>query len=178
VGPVGVANQRVHQRLPRDPIGPVAGRLAGRPVVVVAPQQTPDLGGQLGGQARSSPRIAPRSMVTVSWVVTASSKGGESSTRRTPTRPAWRASTQVTRKIWYGSSERRSRARRSTSTVWAKLAVSPPGHPAAATPGRIPPAHIEGEPVGHLPIAQPFQALQHHDRRQDRPRHRAAPPAG
>jgi hypothetical protein len=77
-----------------------------------------------GGQARSSPRIAPRSNVTVSWVVTASSKGAESSTRRIPTSPTWWASSQVTRKIRSGSAERRSRARRSTSTVWAKLAVS------------------------------------------------------
>jgi hypothetical protein len=77
--------------------------------------------------------MAPRSMVTVSWVVTASSNGAESSTRRTPTMPAWRASFKVTRKIRSGSWERRSRARRSTSTVWAKLAVSSPAT-ASATP--------------------------------------------
>jgi hypothetical protein len=77
--------------------------------------------------------MAPRSMVTVSWVVTASSKGAESSTRRTPTSPSWRASSQVTRKIRSGSAERRSRARKSTSTVWAKLAVSSPAT-ASATP--------------------------------------------
>ena len=82
---------------------------------------------------RNSPRIAPRSIVTVSWVVTASSKGAESSTRLIPTSPSWRASWQVTRKIRSGSSERRSRARRSTSTVWAKLAVSSPAT-ASATP--------------------------------------------
>jgi hypothetical protein len=72
-------------------------------------------------------------MVTVSWVVTASSNGAESSTRRSPTSPSWRASAQVTRKIRSGSSERRKRARRSTSTVWAKLAVSSPAT-ASATP--------------------------------------------
>jgi hypothetical protein len=72
-------------------------------------------------------------MVTVSWVATASSKGAESSTRRTPTSPTWRASWQVTRKIRSGSWERPSRARRSTSTVWAKLAVSSPAT-ASATP--------------------------------------------
>jgi hypothetical protein len=72
-------------------------------------------------------------MVTVSWVVTASSSGAESSTRRTPTSPTSRASWQVTRKIRSGSSDARSRARRSTSTVWAKLAVSSPAT-ASATP--------------------------------------------
>jgi hypothetical protein len=72
-------------------------------------------------------------MVTVSWVVTASSNGAESSTRRTPTSPTWRASSQVTRKIRSGSAEARSRARKSTSTVWAKLAVSSPAT-ASATP--------------------------------------------
>src|SRR4249919_1097884 len=91
------------------------------------------LAASAGGQARSSPRIAPRSMVTVSWVVTASSKGAESSTRLTPTSPTRRANSVVTRKIRSGSSERRSRARRSTSTVWAKLAVSSPAT-ASATP--------------------------------------------
>jgi hypothetical protein len=72
-------------------------------------------------------------MVTVSWVVTASSNGAESSTRRTPTNPTWRARSQVTLKIRSGSSERRSRARRSTSTVWAKLAASSPAT-TSATP--------------------------------------------
>jgi hypothetical protein len=105
VGPVGIADQGVHQRLPSGPVGPVTGRLAGRGV----------------------------SIVTVSWVVTASSNGAESSTRLTPTSPSWRARVQVTRKIRSGSSERRSRARKSTSTVWAKLAVSSPAT-ASATP--------------------------------------------
>jgi hypothetical protein len=50
-----------------------------------------------------------------------------------PTSPTRRASSQVTRKTRSGSWERRSRARRSTSTVWAKLAVSSPGT-ASATP--------------------------------------------
>jgi hypothetical protein len=72
-------------------------------------------------------------MVTVSWVVTASANGAESNTRRTPTSPTWWARSQVTRKIRSGSAERRSRARRSTSTVWAKLAVSCPAT-ASATP--------------------------------------------
>ena len=134
VGPVGVADQRVHQLLPGGPIGPVTGRLARRGVVVLALQPRSHLGlASAGGQARSSPRIAPRSIVTVSWVVTASSNGAESSTRLTPTSPTWRASSQVTRKIRSGSAERRSRARRSTSTVWAKLAVSSPAT-ASATP--------------------------------------------
>jgi hypothetical protein len=72
-------------------------------------------------------------MVTGSWVATASSNGAESSTRRTPTSPTWRASSQVTRKIRSGSAEARNRARKSTSTVDAKLAVSSPAT-ASATP--------------------------------------------
>jgi hypothetical protein len=133
VGPVGVADQGVDQRLTGGPVGPVTGRLARRPVVIIALEQVPDLASSSGGQARSSPRIAPLSIVTVSWVVTASSNGAESSTRRTPTSPTWRASWQVTRKIRSGSWERRSRARKSTRTVWAKLAVSSPAT-ASATP--------------------------------------------
>ena len=47
VGPAGIPDQRVHQRLTGRPIGPVTGRLARRPVVVLALQQPPDLGRQL-----------------------------------------------------------------------------------------------------------------------------------
>ena len=43
--------------------------------------------------------------------------GVESSTRRLPTTPAWRAATRVTSKIRSGRADRASRARISTSTV-------------------------------------------------------------
>jgi hypothetical protein len=59
MGPVGVADQRVHQLLPRLAVLPVTGRLARRPVVILALQPHPHLGGQGWWQARSSPRIAP-----------------------------------------------------------------------------------------------------------------------
>jgi hypothetical protein len=104
-----------------------------------------------GGQARSSPRDrAPQhrhGVLSGDRVL----QGVESSTRRTPTNPAWRASSQVTRKIRCGSADARSRARKSTSTVDANQAVSSPAT-ASATPaayrqraskanGRPPPGH-------------------------------------
>jgi hypothetical protein len=57
-------------------------------------------------------------------VATASNSGAESSTRRAPTSPAWRASSVVTRKIRSGSLEARNRARSSTKTVCAKPGIS------------------------------------------------------
>jgi hypothetical protein len=50
----------------------------------------------------------------------------------------------------------------------------PPGH-RIGDPGRVPPAGVEREPVGRLPVRQAFQPLQHHHHGQDRGRHRAAP---
>jgi hypothetical protein len=85
VGPVGITDQGVHQLLA---VGPITGRLARRSIVIVALQPRSQLGLERGRAGPSSPRIAPPSMVTVSWVVTASSKGAESSTRLTPTSPA------------------------------------------------------------------------------------------
>lgn len=61
--------------------------------------------------------MAAPSNVTVSIVATASCNGVESSTRRTPTSPAWRAAATVTSKIRSGRAEAASRARMSTSTV-------------------------------------------------------------
>ena len=46
MGPVGIPDQRVDQRLAGRPIGPVTGRLAGRGIVVLALQLGPDLGRQ------------------------------------------------------------------------------------------------------------------------------------
>ena len=78
--------------------------------------------------------MAERTRVTVSIVATASYSGVESSTRRTPTSPAARAISSVRSKIRLGRSERASRARMSTSTVWAK-----PG----ASNGRPPQAYFQ-----------------------------------
>jgi hypothetical protein len=96
MGPVGVADQRIHQRLASLAILPVTGRLARRDIVLLTLQAHSHLGLELGWTGPQQPRIAPRSIVTASWVVTASSSGAESSTRRTPTSPTWRASWQVT----------------------------------------------------------------------------------
>jgi hypothetical protein len=43
VGPVAVADQPVHQLLPRGPILPVAGRLSRCLIIVIAAQQAADL---------------------------------------------------------------------------------------------------------------------------------------
>jgi hypothetical protein len=59
--------------------------------------------------------MAAPSNVTVSIVATASYHGVESSTRRTPTSPAWRAAATVTAKIRSGRAEAASRARMSTA---------------------------------------------------------------
>jgi hypothetical protein len=64
--------------------------------------------------------MAAPSSVRVSIVATASYNGVESSTRRTPTRPACLAAATVTSKIRCGLAEAASRARMSTSTVWLK----------------------------------------------------------
>jgi hypothetical protein len=56
VGPVAVADQRIHQLLAGGPIGPVTSWLAGRGVVVLAAEQAPDLGRQ---RRRAGPQQAP-----------------------------------------------------------------------------------------------------------------------
>jgi len=122
--PVAIPEQRVHQLLAGGLIVPVADRLAGLLVVVVTQQRRRHRRGDSTGSARSSPRIPPRTKVTVSQVATASNKGAESSTRRTPTSPTRRASSVVTRKIRSGSAEARSRARSSTSTVCTNPGIS------------------------------------------------------
>jgi hypothetical protein len=65
----------------------------------------------------------------VSMVATASYNGVESSTRRRPISPALRAAVRATSKIRSGRSERRSRSRRSTSTVCANPARPVPSQP-------------------------------------------------
>jgi hypothetical protein len=87
VGPVGVADQRVHQRLPGGPVGPVTSWLAGCAVVVLALQQLADLRGQQWrAGAQQPPDGTPQHRDRVLGV-TASSKGAESRTRLTPTSP-------------------------------------------------------------------------------------------
>jgi hypothetical protein len=58
-------------------------------------------------------------------VATASYSGVESSTRRRPTSPACLAAANATSNTRSGRSERRSRSRMSTSTVWANLPHPP-----------------------------------------------------
>jgi hypothetical protein len=99
--------------------------------------------------------------VTVSWVATASRSDAESSTRRTATSPAARASSIVTRKTRSGSAEH----------------AAPPARYARTTPSRHPRRRHTAS-AGHRrtnrrpPGPSSPQALQHH--RQDRRRDRAA----
>ena len=65
----------------------------------------------------NKPRMAERISVMVSMVATASYSGVESSTRLAPTSPASPATSTLRLKIRLLSSERSSRARKSTSTV-------------------------------------------------------------
>src|SRR5215216_3022360 len=133
MGPIGIPDQSVHQRLPGGRVLPVAGRLARRGIVVLTLQPRSHLRLERGWAGPQQPTDRPAQHRDGVLGVTASSNGAESSTRLTPTSPTWRASAHVTRKIRSGSAERRSRARKSTSTVWAKLAVSSPAT-ASATP--------------------------------------------
>ena len=74
----------------------------------------------------SNARIADRISVMVSIVATASYNGVESSTRFTPTSPAFDAASSTTRNSRRGSFEAFNRARMSTSTVCAKLTQPSP----------------------------------------------------
>jgi hypothetical protein len=123
-GPVAVAEQRIHQLFPGGWVVPVADRLACLLIIVITLERRAHRRGQLRRTRPQHPPDRPRSSVTVSWVATASYSGAESSTRRTPTRPAWRASSQVTRKTRSGSAEARTRARSSTSTVCTNPGIS------------------------------------------------------
>jgi hypothetical protein len=154
VGPGRHPDQGVHQLLAGGPVGTVASRLAGCSVVIVALPSARTLAANGGGQARSSPRMTPRSIVTVSWVVTASSSGAESSTRRTRPAPA---GGPAGRSLGRSDPDPGSGAAGPADrpAPYARTRPSPP-RPRRRPPGRVPPAHVEGEPVGRLPIAQPF----------------------
>jgi hypothetical protein len=91
--------------------------VCGRDVVVVARAARAQLRAEFSSTIRSSARIADRISVTVSCVATASYSAVESSTRLRPIRPASRATSNAVSKIRFGRSDRRSRARMSTSTV-------------------------------------------------------------
>jgi hypothetical protein len=174
VGPVGVADQRVHQRLPGLAILPVTGRLARRSIVIVAlqprsylrlergrtsPQQPPDRPPQHGHGVLGGDRVLQRGRV------------------QHPTHPHQpHLAGQRT-----GHPEDPIRIGRATQPRpqihqhrVGKAGRLFPSH-RIGHPSRIPPAHVEGEPVGRLPIRQPLQPLQHHHHRQDRRRHRPPP---
>ncbi len=67
-----VSHQVINELLPGLGVVPDTGGLAGPGVVVVAAKVPADAGLQLGIADPSSPRMAARMSVTVSWVATAS----------------------------------------------------------------------------------------------------------
>ena len=174
VGPVGVADQRVHQRLAGGPIGPVTGRLARRGVVVLALQPRSHLGLERG---RAGPQQPPDRPPQHRHGVLG---GDRVLQRRRVQHPLDPDQPHLAGQL-AGHPEDPIRIRRAAQPrpqihqhgvgeAGRLLPSHRIGHP-----GRIPPAHIEGEPVGRLPIRQALQPLQHHHHGQDRRRHRAPP---
>jgi hypothetical protein len=174
VGPVGVADQRVHQRLPGGPVGPVTSRLARRGIVVLALQQLADLRGQQWrAGAQQPPDATPQHRDRV--------LGGDRVLQgRRVQDPLDPDQPHLTGKFAgdpedpvrvLGAAQPSAQVdQHRVGEAGRLLTRDGIGHP-----GRIPPADVEGEPVGRLPIRQALQALQHHDHGQDRRRHRPAP---
>jgi hypothetical protein len=173
VGPVGVADQRVHQHLAGSTVGPVTGRLARRPVIVVSLQQPPDLGLQL---RRAGPQQPPdRAPDHRDRVL-----GGDRVLQRgrvqhplDPHQPhlAGQLAGDPEDPIRIGRAAQPGPQIDQHGVGEAGRLL--PGHP-ISHPGGVPPADVEGEPVGRLSVRQPFQPLQDHHHGQDRGRHRPA----
>jgi hypothetical protein len=158
VGPVAVADQRVHQLLPRGPILPVAGRLARRPVVVLALQQLPDLDLQrwrAGAQQPTDRATDHRHGVL----------GGDRVLQRGrvqhaahPDQP--HPASQRTRhpedpvRILRTTQPSPQIDQHGVGEAGRLLPSYRIGHP-----GRVPPANIKGEAVSRLPIRQALQPL-------------------
>jgi hypothetical protein len=174
VGPVGVADQRIHQRLTGGPVGPVTSRLARGGIAILAlqarshpglelrwagPQQPPDRPPQHRDGVLGGDRILQRGRVQHPLDphqphLTCEVAGH-------PEDPI-----RVLRAAQPGGQVDQDRVGEAGRLL--------PSH-RIGRPGRVPPAHVEGEAVGRLPITQAFQALQDHDHGQNRRRHRAAP---
>ena len=176
MGPVGIADQGVHQLLAGRPVGPVTSRLAGCAVVVVALQQRPDLGLQrrwAGPQQPPDRASDHRDRVL----------GGDRVLQRgrvqhplDPDQPQlageFAGDPEDPIRIGRAAQPRPQVDQHRVGEAGRLLPSHRIGHP-----GRVPPAHSKGEPVGRLPITQALQPLQDHDHGQDRRRHRP-PPGG
>ena len=174
--PVAVADQRIHQLLAGGPIGPVTSRLARRSVVILALEQAPDLGRQ---RRRAGPQQPPDRPPQHGHGVL----GGDRVLQRgrvqhplDPNQPhlAGQLCRHSEDPIQIGrAAQPRPQIHQHGVGEAGRLLAS---H-RISDPGGIAPAHIEGEPIGRLPVRQALQPLQHHHHRQDRRRHRA-PPGG
>jgi hypothetical protein len=174
VRPVGVADQRVHQLLPRLAVLPVTGRLARRAVVILTPQPRAHLRGQSGwAGAQQAPDRAAQQRDRV--------LGGDRVLQgRRIQHPAHPDQPHLAGertghpedpiRIGRAAQPRPQIHQHRVGEAGRLLPSHRIGHP-----GRVPPAGVEREPVGRLPIRQAFQPLQHHHHRQDRGRHRATP---
>lgn len=119
-------------------------------------------------RASSSQRRGARSQrrptsVTVSIVAIASQSGVESGTRRTPTRPASRATCGDRLKIWLGRSERASPCSHVDQDGVGEARIVERPDACGALVG-----DIEGGSLDRLAVGQPFEALQDHDDRDDK----------
>src|SRR5215217_4147877 len=110
--------------------------------------------------------MAARSIVTASWVVTASSKGAESSPgapRPAPAGGQLAGDPEDPIRIGRAAQPGAEVHQHGVGEARGLLASYGIGHPS-----RIPPEHVEVEPVGRLPIRQALEPLQVHDHGQDR----------
>ena len=154
MGPVGVTDQRVHQRLAGGPVAPVAGRLARRGIVVLAlqprshlrlelrragPHQPPDRPPQHRDGVLGGDRVLQRRRVQHPLDPDQPHLAGQLTGH--PEDPI-----RILRAAQPGPQIHQHRV----GEAGRLLASHRIGHP-----GRIPPAHIEGEPVGRLPILNP-----------------------
>ncbi len=113
--------------------------------------------------------MALRTRLTVSLVATASYSGVESSTRRTPTRPAALATSRRPLEDPVGTLG----AGEARPHVDEHRVGEARGIERQAT-RRVLPAGVEGEPLHGLPVGQALEALEDHHDRDDEGRHRAA----
>jgi hypothetical protein len=172
--PIGVADQRIDQRLAGSTVGPVTSRLARGAVVVVAlqqptdlrlqlrwagPQQAPDRPAQHGHRVLGGDRVLQRGRVQHPAHPDQPHLAGQRTGH--PEDPI-----RIGRAAQPGAKVDQHRVGKAGRLL--------PSH-RIRHPSRIPPAHIEGEPIRRLPIRQTLQPLQHHDHSQDRRRHRPPP---
>jgi hypothetical protein len=174
VGPVGVADQGVHQRLPSLAIGPVTSRLAGRGVVVVALQQRADLSGQpwrAGPQQPSNGAPQHGHGVLGGDRILQGCRVQHSAHPDQPQLAGQLAGHSEDPVRVLGAAQPGAEVHQHGVGEAGRLLAS---HGIGHSSG-VPPAHVEGEAVGRLPIRQALQPLQHHHHGQDRRRHRPTP---